>query len=1474
MIEPRTVDLANLSHKSDNPIQITVTPEMSLSFAEKMAEQLGIRVNDLPERGRIQRVQNELAGLLDGQPLRMYCAYSGKARQGDLSMDFRIATDVDCPANARLINRLGDKSWIWRAAQSAQGRDALQLLGTNGPFGKSRGSVDAWCLVMDVVFDFSAAPSRLPHEILNKIVDLPIYEAQHAEMKKRLTDWQNYLELQKKIALAKEFIVAFKAIRRKERKWRLIIDAQAKESVEWELIQKAKNEQIYLVITEATVKQMMENESENLEDMETTLLGQVVDVLRDKNEVVIEIDDDFYASWQKNPDRMPAKGRICYRAIGELFQFRTLQTGLERLARGQAENSRLADFMFNPGAAQMCPPDEQIHLTDRDLLQPRLNDEQRQAVEGVLNAKDLFLIQGPPGTGKTTVIAEICYQLAQRGMRTLIASQSNLAVDNALSRLVNHSSIRALRRGRAERVEEEGQPFLEENVIERWLQESMENAKNALAHRRQRKTDLAWLIDQLPSLKNLRLSLDDVIRDEQQLLTTRQQLHSTAARIDQLSVDADQLQYAMEIWQARQSQPLADVVNWEGTDGDQVGVDLLPNLSILKEEAMKLSARLSAWGQASFADNLLWTDSLGGVKNIARILQEAQVLLPRLEELLLPLGQLLAMTQQQTEQLRLINQWMEEIQDLEVRRTAGETVERLRREATVYARLASEIALEPHLLASYIAEAVAENIVTISREKSKTDDFSAELSGQQVLQTVLSQGFQPNVTELVERCVTAKEKANEFRGMAGLANALCRSIMPRTVGPVAGVRPWYDSGAMHALFHVYEHGKIRLSPNYRQVFSGIERQVRSDMDRAAQISENSLWAEQEHWYDLLNQLLNLLARLIKQADDEEQGYRLRIEGVIRLTSVAAQPLVVDILVEQERSIQRQIESNYPGSTNGDSKAVLSQEISRLQQTIRITKADVAQTAKKIREQQSSLWFNPLGNILVHKWVGISQESPSAQTLQDVRIRVQQEIKEIGRLIKALDISVIARDMTSALQRRLDSIDADRQSEMANQKRINVHADSIARGLQHKYAIHKEDIREWQVIVSRIPPDLLPAHTGEDGSHTSSESTAHLIAQVLLNAVDWPLQYDRACQELARTESFQESWIQRLSQLVRTDDTDLRRVYIDNANVIGITCVQAGKRDFAEEYRAFDCVVIDEVSKATPPELLLPMLKGKKIVLVGDHRQLPPMIGFNTIKELAEDQHISIDELEHIESSLFKELFEQCEDEKKIMLQTQYRMHPQIMEAINQFYSQKLRSGLSDPDEQRSHGFSTAPFSSDCHIQWLSFPNEPDYFEEARGTSRVNLHEIRVIQKLIEKLDREWQPMVMLQRKEPKEVGIISFYGAQEREIRKRLAPYIERTDTALRLRIGTVDRFQGMERPVVIVSMVCNNDRRSIGFAKEEERVNVAFSRAQELLIIVGSLDMFCLNGPSGRPYQNVASVVRKHNGILSLPGDELLAMP
>ena len=55
------------------------------------------------------------------------------------------------------------------------------------------------------------------------------------------------------------------------------------------------------------------------------------------------------------------------------------------------------------------------------------------------------------------------------------------------------------------------------------------------------------------------------------------------------------------------------------------------------------------------------------------------------------------------------------------------------------------------------------------------------------------------------------------------------------------------------------------------------------------------------------------------------------------------------------------------------------------------------------------------------------------------------------------------------------------------------------------------------------------------------------------------------------------------------------------NVIGITCIQSGTKDFNENYPSFDVVIIDEASKSTPPDIILPMLKGRKIILVGDHK---------------------------------------------------------------------------------------------------------------------------------------------------------------------------------------------------------------------------------------------------------------------------------
>ena len=99
--------------------------------------------------------------------------------------------------------------------------------------------------------------------------------------------------------------------------------------------------------------------------------------------------------------------------------------------------------------------------------------------------------------------------------------------------------------------------------------------------------------------------------------------------------------------------------------------------------------------------------------------------------------------------------------------------------------------------------------------------------------------------------------------------------------------------------------------------------------------------------------------------------------------------------------------------------------------------------------------------------------------------------------------------------------------------------------------------------------------------------------------------------------------------------------------------------------------------------------------------------------------------------------------------------------------------------------------------------------------------------------------------EDKEIGIITFYSAQSREIKRKYKDY--------GYRIDVVDRFQGMERNIIIVSTVRSNAKNNIGFAKEIERINVAFSRARRLLIVVGNKSQF-------ESYSNYGASIQRMN--------------
>jgi superfamily I DNA and/or RNA helicase len=342
----------------------------------------------------------------------------------------------------------------------------------------------------------------------------------------------------------------------------------------------------------------------------------------------------------------------------------------------------------------------------------------------------------------------------------------------------------------------------------------------------------------------------------------------------------------------------------------------------------------------------------------------------------------------------------------------------------------------------------------------------------------------------------------------------------------------------------------------------------------------------------------------------------------------------------------------------------------------------------------------------------------------------------------------------------------------------------------------------------------------------------------------------------------QDWVAKLRQPSEQDSKDLRGIYLDNANVVGITCVQAANYNFSEEFQSFDVVIIDEVSKCTPPELLIPALKGKKLVMVGDHKQLPPMLDTSTVEEVAQTMGNTREELQFLEESLFKSQFETADKSIRKMLNTQYRMHPMIMGAINQFYHGKLECGILEPDTKRAHNLAGEIIQPYHHLIWVNIPREKEFQEERNGTSFFNTKEIDVIESICQQFENVWVDKVA-NGEARKEIAVITFYGAQLRKIDERLQSELF---PSLQIRTGTVDRFQGMERPVVIVSMVRNNHQGDVGFANKPERVNVAFSRAQELLVIVGCHDLFTSKpGLVGTMYSEVANTVNHHGGFIDV---------
>lgn len=212
-----------------------------------------------------------------------------------------------------------------------------------------------------------------------------------------------------------------------------------------------------------------------------------------KQIVTIRLTEENVEQLDKGSIDMPSSFWIGYQALGDVTQIERKKFGLSQFEKGNTKNPRLGLFFFDAQKARL--PNRRVVLSEHEmLLGTKVNPEQKIAVEKALSSSDLMLIQGPPGTGKTTVIAEICYQMAKQGKRCLVASQTNLAVDNALFRLEHHPVIRAICAGNVSRLEEEGRRFSESEVIRTWLGHTSKAAQRRLLDLRHRLNSVEQLL--------------------------------------------------------------------------------------------------------------------------------------------------------------------------------------------------------------------------------------------------------------------------------------------------------------------------------------------------------------------------------------------------------------------------------------------------------------------------------------------------------------------------------------------------------------------------------------------------------------------------------------------------------------------------------------------------------------------------------------------------------------------------------------------------------------------------------------------------------------------------------------------------------------------------------------------------------------------------------------------------------------------
>lgn len=326
------------------------------------------------------------------------------------------------------------------------------------------------------------------------------------------------------------------------------------------------------------------------------------------------------------------------------------------------------------------------------------------------------------------------------------------------------------------------------------------------------------------------------------------------------------------------------------------------------------------------------------------------------------------------------------------------------------------------------------------------------------------------------------------------------------------------------------------------------------------------------------------------------------------------------------------------------------------------------------------------------------------------------------------------------------------------------------------------------------------------------------------------------------------------------------------------------KDQKEHLLSYQTVVVDEAARVNPGDLMIPLSQAKRrVILVGDHRQLPHIYNEEVFKALKQEEELG-DDLSHVGTTMFQYLIDQAKKLTKndsvprfITLDRQYRMHPLLGQFVSDNFYEKHGEAFDSP-------LDASYFKQNLEPKPLVWVDTPHHCGDARrvSSSWVRDCEVEYI------LNQICTYMFTFQTEEEKSTsfGVISFYAQQvlalEKKKKEKMKEFPQIARMLEKVRIGSVDSFQGMEFDVIFLSVVrthknaphfeekllCQQSFDSeeeeqahkgyvakigsdhYGFLTSENRLCVSLSRQKKLLIVVGNSSIF---------HENSWGTVAKH---------------